>query len=75
MFDTGDFDSSATFLLTDWLAHTPKEVIAKNFQTSIAAWNGLPSKELFIFPGRESVPSCLFEDLRDELCRDSDPCG
>lgn len=36
--------------LTDWLAHTPKEVLAKNFQTSIAAWNDIPGHDLYIFP-------------------------
>ncbi|PSR75577.1 hypothetical protein PHLCEN_2v9057 [Hermanssonia centrifuga] len=39
--------------LTDWLAHVPKEVLAKNFQTDIAAFNHIPSQELYIFP---SVP-------------------
>ncbi|KAF9223268.1 oxalate decarboxylase [Gyrodon lividus] len=50
IFDAGDFSEDATFLLTDWLAHVPKEVIAKNFQTSISAFNNIPSKELYIFP-------------------------
>ena len=36
--------------LTDWLAHIPKEVIAKNFGTSIAAWDHIPGQELYIFP-------------------------
>lgn len=36
--------------LTDWLAHVPKEVIAKNFQTSIAAFDRIPNQELYIFP-------------------------
>ncbi|KAH7928108.1 putative oxalate decarboxylase/oxidase [Leucogyrophana mollusca] len=51
VFDDGDFSEDATFLLTDWLAHVPKEVIAKNFQTSIAAFDEIPSRELYIFPG------------------------
>lgn len=36
--------------LTDWLSHVPKEVVAKNFQTSISAFNNVPSQELYIFP-------------------------
>jgi hypothetical protein len=36
--------------LTDWLAHVPKEVIAKNFRTSIAAWDTIPGTQLYIFP-------------------------
>ncbi|KIJ06555.1 hypothetical protein PAXINDRAFT_103315 [Paxillus involutus ATCC 200175] len=50
IFDSGAFSEDATFLLTDWLAHVPKEVIAKNFQTDISAFNDIPSEELYIFP-------------------------
>ena len=37
--------------LTDWVAHVPKEVLAKNFQTSIAAFDHIPAEQLYIFPG------------------------
>ena len=40
--------------LTDWLAHVPKEVIAKNFHMSQAAFDHIPGQELYIFPGRAS---------------------
>ena len=36
--------------LTDWLAHVPKEVLAKNFKTSISAFDHIPGEELYIFP-------------------------
>ena len=36
--------------MTDWLSHVPKEVIAKNFQTSISAFEYIPDEELYIFP-------------------------
>jgi oxalate decarboxylase len=49
VFDDGNFDEFQTFLLTDWLAHTPKEVLAKNFQTSESTFDQIPKKELFIF--------------------------
>ena len=39
-----------TSQLTDWLAHVPKEVIAKNFQTDISAFDDIPGRELYIFP-------------------------
>ncbi|KZT29786.1 oxalate decarboxylase [Neolentinus lepideus HHB14362 ss-1] len=51
VFDDGAFSEDATFLLTDWLAHTPKEVIAKNFQTDISAFDHIPAEQLYIFPG------------------------
>lgn len=41
--------------LTDWLAHVPKEVLAKNFQTDESAFSQIPGSELYIFPGRTSA--------------------
>ncbi|KAH8100799.1 oxalate decarboxylase [Cristinia sonorae] len=51
IFPDGNFSDDDTFLLTDWLAHVPKEVLAKNFQTSISAFNEVPAEQLYIFPG------------------------
>ncbi|KAI0635884.1 oxalate decarboxylase [Trametes polyzona] len=50
VFDDGAFSEDSTFLLTDWLAHVPKEVLAKNFKTSISAFDHIPSRQLYIFP-------------------------
>ena len=36
--------------LTDWMAHVPKDVLAKNFQTDISAFDHIPASELYIFP-------------------------
>ncbi len=49
VFDDGNFNEFETFLLTDWLTHTPKEVLAKNFGVSEATFDKVPKKELFIF--------------------------
>jgi oxalate decarboxylase len=49
VFDDGNFDEFQTFLITDWLAHTPKEVLAKNFDVPAATFDQVPKKELFIF--------------------------
>ena len=49
VFDNGNFDEFHTFLLTDWVSHTPKEVLAKNFQAPQTAFDKVPRKELFIF--------------------------
>ncbi|KAI0833429.1 oxalate decarboxylase [Trametes gibbosa] len=50
VFDDGAFSEDSTFLLTDWLAHVPKEVLAKNFKTNISAFDHIPSRQLYIFP-------------------------
>ena len=49
VFDDGSFDEFHTFLITDWLAHTPKEILAKNFNVQPAVFDKVPQKELFIF--------------------------
>ena len=51
VFDTGDFNEDGTFLLTDWLAHIPKSVLAKNFGQPQSAFAKIPGRELYIFPG------------------------
>jgi oxalate decarboxylase len=55
-FDDGYFDENETFLITDWLAHTPKEVLAKNFGVAESAFSNLPDKELYIFPSKVPGP-------------------
>jgi oxalate decarboxylase len=49
VFDDGNFDEFHTFLITDWLSHTPKEVLAKNFDVPQSTFDAVPQKELFIF--------------------------
>ncbi|MBP1184073.1 oxalate decarboxylase family bicupin [Methylobacterium sp. PvR107] len=56
VFDDGGFSEDSTFLLTDWLAHTPKDVLAKNFGLPESAFAKIPEKELYIFPGPKPGP-------------------
>src|SRR5579862_7816983 len=49
VFDDGNFNEFETFLITDWLAHTPKEVLAKNFNVPESTFEHVPKEELFIF--------------------------
>ncbi|KDQ24774.1 hypothetical protein PLEOSDRAFT_1078793 [Pleurotus ostreatus PC15] len=50
VFDDGNFSEDSTFLLTDWLAHVPAEVISRNFQEPITSFAHIPAQELYIFP-------------------------
>lgn len=59
-FDDGNFSENATFLLSDWFLHTPKEVLAKNFGVTQADFADLPSHELYIFQGQ--LPGSLDSD-------------
>jgi oxalate decarboxylase len=60
VFDDGNFSEDSTFSVTDWLTHTPREVLAKNFGVPERAFSGIPDKELFIF--QSSVPGPLAAD-------------
>ena len=60
VFDEGGFSEDSTFLITDWLAHTPKSILAKNFGWPESAFAELPKKELYIFQGQ--TPGPLGED-------------
>ncbi|MER2269084.1 oxalate decarboxylase family bicupin [Methylobacterium oxalidis] len=60
VFDDGAFSEDSTFLITDWLAHTPKDVLAKNFGVPESALDHLPKEELYIFPA--PLPGPLSKD-------------
>jgi oxalate decarboxylase len=62
VFDDGNFNEFETFLLTDWLHHTPPEVLAKNFDVPAETFAKVPPKELFIF-ARE-LPRPLAEEKK-----------
>ncbi|TCD65975.1 hypothetical protein EIP91_001967 [Steccherinum ochraceum] len=57
VFPDGNFSEDDTFLLTDWLSHVPKEALARNFQTSISAFDTIPGDTLYIFPGTPPTTS------------------
>jgi oxalate decarboxylase len=62
VFDDGSFSEYATVLLSDLIAHTPKEVLSKNFGIPQSSLATLRNEELFIFQG--PVPPPLAEDQK-----------
>jgi oxalate decarboxylase len=70
VFDDGNFNEFETFLLTDWLHHTPREVLAKNFNAPEATFNNVPKRELFIFP--RDLPRPLQEE-KEEVYAETEP--
>jgi len=60
VFDDGNFSESETVLLSDAMAHIPREVLAKNFGLSEQAFHNVPREELFIF--QTAVPGSLESD-------------
>ena len=60
VFDDGNFSEYETVLLTDWMAHTPHDVLSKNFGVSEQAMRKMPRREKFIF--QAAVPGPLADD-------------
>jgi oxalate decarboxylase len=60
VFDEGMFSEENTFLLSEWVAHTPPEVLQKNLGLDQSVLAKLPTDELYIFPGE--IPGSLAED-------------
>jgi oxalate decarboxylase len=50
-FDDGKANEFNTLLLSDWFAHTPPEVLAKNFAVPAQAFSKIPLQNLWIFQG------------------------
>jgi oxalate decarboxylase len=57
VFDNGYFSEFGTFSISDWLGHTPPEVLAKNFGLPASAFSGFPKSEVYIAKG--PVPPAL----------------
>jgi oxalate decarboxylase len=89
VFDDGGFSEDATFLLTDWLAHTPREAVARSLGVTEHDLHGLPCGERYIFaaavppvplgerpvgPGGPPAESLTFSLLAQEPIRSRGGC-
>src|SRR5271166_322728 len=63
VFDDGDFSEDQTLLITEWFAHTPREVLAKNFGVPEACFANIPKSQKYIFP--LPVPAPLNDILKE----------
>lgn len=48
VFDNGNFSDLDTFTISDWFAHTPKEVLSANFGVPEQAFADIPKVEIYI---------------------------
>ena len=65
VFDQGSFSEENTTLLSDWMIHTPPEVLAKNWgvaQDQLAPLRNIPPDGRYIF--QAPVPGPLEQDVR-----------
>jgi oxalate decarboxylase len=56
-FDQGRASEFDTLLVTDWLAHTPPDVLAVNFGVPAQTFNKIPLNDLYIFQG--AMPAAI----------------
>lgn len=57
VFSEPDFSENNTFLLSDWLIHTPQEVVAANFKKNLSDIEDFPKKEKYIF--KANIPGTI----------------
>lgn len=52
IFDNGYFSEFGTFSITDWLGHTPKSLLAKNFGVPESVFESFPKSEVYFAKGK-----------------------
>jgi oxalate decarboxylase len=57
VFDDGSFSDLNTFSISDWFAHTPKDVLSVNFGIPESAFAHIPKEQRYIFQAK--VPGSL----------------
>jgi oxalate decarboxylase len=55
-FDRGTAGEHNTFMVSDWLAHTPPDVLALNFGVPVEALSNIPLTQRWIFQGTNPGP-------------------
>ena len=59
-FDEGNASEFTTLLVTEWLAHTPPDILAQNFGVPAETFEDIPLHDLYIFQGK--LPGDLAAD-------------
>lgn len=59
VFDDGAFSDLNTLSLSDWFAHTPKDVLSANFGAPISDFAAIPDEQVYIY--QAAVPGPLAE--------------
>ncbi|WP_206244902.1 cupin domain-containing protein [Novosphingobium terrae] len=56
VFDNGRASEFNTLMLTEWMAHTPPEILADNFGLPQSAFQNIPMDNLWIYQAKDPVP-------------------
>jgi oxalate decarboxylase len=57
VFDDGSFSDLNTLSISDWFAHTPKDVLSANFGVPISDFSKIPDEQVYIY--QSEVPGSL----------------
>nr|BAQ25796.1 oxalate decarboxylase 1 [Grifola frondosa] len=69
IFSDGNFDATGTtFMLSDWLARTPLEIVAQNFGVNVSVLANIPQKDPYIL--ESTVPPPPFGHAQDQAIQD-----
>ncbi|MEX3983848.1 cupin domain-containing protein [Paraburkholderia sp. EG287A] len=55
-FDNGSAGEFNTLMVSDWLAHTPPDIIAQNFGLPVEKFKEIPTEQLWIYQGAKAGP-------------------
>ena len=61
VFNDGNFSEDSTFLISDWVRHTPPDILAKNLNVPASTFDKIPQRDLWIF--NAPMPGSLASDL------------
>jgi oxalate decarboxylase len=53
IFDNGYFSEFGTFSISDWIGHTPRPLLAKNFNLPAATFANFPQREVYFARGAQ----------------------
>ncbi|EMD34942.1 hypothetical protein CERSUDRAFT_116466 [Gelatoporia subvermispora B] len=57
IFTDGNFDETGTtFMLSDWLARTPLDIVSQNFGVNISMLQNIPQQDPYILPSKVPPP-------------------
>jgi oxalate decarboxylase len=72
-FDNGESSEFNTLLVTDWIAHTPPEVLAKNFGVPADAFKNIPLHNKWIYQSNIPAPPLTEVDAQIAAVAGSPP--
>lgn len=56
VFDDGSFSDLNTLSISDWFAHTPRDVLSANFGVPIESFASIPNGQVYIYPSPPPGP-------------------